>query len=109
MEEVLLAAHYGCLFDQTTKPEWILRPAIKTVAKKGDAIVFFHDDMDLTADHQAWHAGCLPKIDEKWTLQKFKELPNRLRKSADAVRVQGQGSAPTPPAGNRVNKDNNEL
>ena len=105
MQEVLLAAHYGCLFDKTTMPEWILRPAIKTVAKKGDAIVFFHDDIDLTADHQAWHAGCLPKTSEKWTLQKFKELPNnRLRKAADAIREQRQGLPPT-----TGKHDNNEL
>ena len=90
LQDVLLASHYGCLFDGSPEappqPAWIATGALRTTARKGDAIVFFHDHMDLTGDAQAWHAGCVPRSGDKWTMQKFKELPVKYRPAADRVR-----------------------
>ena len=79
LQEILVAAHYGCLED-TIAPSWVKTDAVRTVAKKGSAAVFFHDKLDLTPDDLTWHAGCLPISGDKWTMQKFKELPEKYRK-----------------------------
>ena len=82
-EDLLLASHFGCL-EQMEQPSGIYQPALKTVAKKGSAVVFFSDNIDQSADDQAWHGGCLQHSGDKWTLQKFKELPiGMYRKSYD--------------------------
>ena len=99
LQEVLLASHYGCLFDGSSQappqPAWIATPALRTAARKGDAVVFFHDHMDLTGDAQAFHAGCIPRSGDKWTMQKFKELPQKYRPSADRVRQHHENTGPT--------------
>lgn len=97
LDEVLLAAHFGCLdndgvvsspaistmtaFNKDGQPAWITSRAVRTQARKGSAVIFFHDQQDsLSPDTQAWHAGCLPLSGDKWTMQKFKELPLEYRK-----------------------------
>jgi hypothetical protein len=81
LQGVLRASHYGC-YDWKQQQQWFARPALRTKAQQGDAVVFFHDHLDLSGDSQAWHAGCIPISGEKWTLQKFKELPSSYRESA---------------------------
>jgi hypothetical protein len=78
LSDILIAAHYGCL-NTEDQPSWIKIPAVRTVAKKGAAVVFFHDKIDLSPDTNSWHTGCIQGTGEKWTLQKFKELPNIYR------------------------------
>jgi hypothetical protein len=41
-------------------------------------LLFCH--YSAAAAAQAWHAGCLPLSGDKWTMQKFKELPAEFRK-----------------------------
>jgi hypothetical protein len=57
---------------------WKRRP-IRSVPVKGSALVFFHTHPNGDPDPFAWHAGCLPVSEEKWTMQKFKEMPMQWR------------------------------
>jgi hypothetical protein len=54
-------------------------PPVRTQAVKGDAVVFFHNHPNGAPDPLAWHAGCLPLSGDKWTMQKFKEMPMFFR------------------------------
>ena len=76
IDELLIAGHYGCIMNQS---ESIIYPGIRTTAKKGTAIVFYHNQLNGDADTMAYHGGCNPQSGEKWTLQKFKELPKQYR------------------------------
>ncbi len=76
IDELLIAAHYGCLMHQ---PETNIYPGIRTTARKGTAVVFYHNQLNGDADPLAYHGGCNPESGEKWTLQKFKELPKQYR------------------------------
>jgi hypothetical protein len=62
------------------QPQWVQSRAAITKARKGAAAVFFHDQLDGNPDTLAWHAGCVPLSGDKWTMQKFKELPTKFRK-----------------------------
>jgi hypothetical protein len=55
------------------------RPPVRTTPTKGDAVVFFHNHPNGEADPYVWHAGCLPISNDKWTMQKFKEMPMSFR------------------------------
>ena len=57
---------------------WPVEP-VRTVARRGSAVVFFHSHPNGAPDPFAWHAGCLPLSGDKWTLQKFKEMPVAFR------------------------------
>mmetsp|Transcript_30724 Transcript_30724/g.81723 ORF Transcript_30724/g.81723 Transcript_30724/m.81723 type:complete len:289 (+) Transcript_30724:543-1409(+) len=52
----------------------------------GSAVVFFHNHPDGSPDPFAWHAGCPALSEDKWTMQKFKELPMAFRKKEDQPR-----------------------
>jgi len=56
---------------------------LKVKPKKGSAIMFWHDYPGHSGigvgDYLAWHAGCQPYIGEKWTMQKFSEVPMSTR------------------------------
>ena len=49
--------------------------------RKGDAIFFWHDNVGASGpgpkvgDPMAWHTGCDVVAGEKWTMQKFSEVP----------------------------------
>lgn len=47
--------------------------------KKGSAVVFFHDHTNAEPDPLAWHTGCRVRSGIKWTMQKFKEMPQGWR------------------------------
>jgi prolyl 4-hydroxylase len=47
--------------------------------KRGSAAVFFHNDGNGQGDAMAWHTGCRVRKGTKWTMQKFKELPQDWR------------------------------
>ena len=79
LQSILLSAHVGCIPNLSDQPNWIEKPAIRTIAKKGTAVVFYHNRQDLTPEPLTWHAGCQPLSGDKWTLQKFKELNKRFR------------------------------
>lgn len=80
LNDLLVSTHYGCL-DEELQPKDITRKALRTVASKGSAVIFYHNDQENVPEVDAWHAGCLPISDDKWTLQKFKELPKKYRRS----------------------------
>ena len=80
LQSILLSAHIGCTPEQyTSLPSWVERRAVRTVAKKGSAVVFRHNRQDLSGEPLTWHAGCQPLSGDKWTMQKFKELHPRFR------------------------------
>ena len=85
LKELLLSAHVGCVDDVSTL-EWVERPPVRTVARKGTAVLFRHNQQDLSPEYQMWHAGCFPRSGDKWTLQKFKELNKRYRKNQSKLR-----------------------
>ena len=87
LQEIIIAAHFGCIdnvnnsnSNNISDIKWIHTKAVRTVAKKGAAVVFFHDAQDGNPETQVWHAGCAPISHDKWTMQKFKELPQKFRK-----------------------------
>lgn len=97
LREIMLGAHFGCLMDEklvddsesatgTLASSLISRRAIRTRARAGTAAVFFHDQLDMLPDTQAWHSGCLPVSGDKWTMQKFKELPEGYRSKINSYR-----------------------
>jgi hypothetical protein len=108
LQEVLLAAHYGCL-DRSEQPKWITRPAVRSIARKGSAVIFFHDQIDLTPESQVWHAGCLPISSDKWTLQKFKELPKAYRAAADEKSSKAHSKAEKQMPSSTMTMDTGEL
>jgi hypothetical protein len=79
LRTLLLATHAGCM---RMPPSWVTRAAVRTTPRKGRAVVFFHHRADLSPEPLTWHAGCLPLSGDKWTLQKFKELPRKYRREA---------------------------
>ena len=80
LQSILLSAHVGCIPQQyAAQPSWVERRAVRTVARKGSAVVFRHNRQDLSAEPLTWHAGCQPLSGDKWTMQKFKELHPRFR------------------------------
>ena len=93
LAEILWAAHLGCHAtsaknDMANSSEargpadpfvdWKKKP-VRTLPVKGTALVFFHTHPNGAPDPYAWHAGCVPLSNEKWTLQKFKEMPMQWR------------------------------
>lgn len=76
--EVLLAADEACSTDGDFQG-WA-NPALLTTATAGAAVVFFHEHPNGSPDPFAWHAGCAPLSNHKWTMQKFKEMPREFRR-----------------------------
>jgi len=78
LTDILWAAHDAC--DANSFDGW-KNPPVRTEAKAGAAAVFFHNHPNGAPDPWAWHAGCAPLSNDKWTMQKFKEMPMPLRTS----------------------------